>query len=109
MEIEQTSKIEPSPSLLTGLAVIGGLGIVLVVIALGLGAAGVFGADQGTVSMGVLLGLLLLATGIGGWVIAVQPFTKFDDINIPLDDGHHGHAESHAEDVSDDHTQAAHH
>jgi hypothetical protein len=107
VEIEQTSQIEPSPSLLTGLSMVGGLGITIVVVALGFGAAGVFGTDSSAVNGGVLLGLLLLAVGIGGWVIAVQPFRKFDDINQPLDDGHHGHA--HHEDAHDDHTAAAHH
>jgi hypothetical protein len=103
VQIEQTAEIHepqgPSQGLLTGLAMIGGLGITLVVLALGLGAAGVLPAEDNTVGLGVLLGLLLLVFAIGGWLISVQPFRHFDDIDVPAPDEHHGH---------DDHSSESH-
>jgi len=41
--------------------------------------------------------VVLLIIGIGGWLVVVQPWRHFDDINQPLDDGHgHGHATEQA-------------
>lgn len=80
--------------LLFGLAMVAGLGLVLMIIALG---AGVNVDTQGgnTMLFVLLAGLAMLVIGVGAWVAVVQPFRHFDDINQPLDDGH-GHSHSTA-------------
>ncbi len=101
MQIEQTAEIHepqsPSQGVLTGLAMIGGLGIALIVVALGLGAAGVLSAESNTVGIGVLLGLMLLVFAIGGWLISAQPFRHFDNIDVPAPDEHHSHDDHSSE------------
>jgi hypothetical protein len=68
---------------------VGGLGIACILLTLGLGAAGVLSAEDNTVSIGVLLGLMLLALAIGGWLISAQPFRHIDNIDVPAPDEHH--------------------
>ncbi len=113
MEIERKSwelpDFNPSPGLLTGLSMVGGLGIVLVVVALALGAAAGDNADANAVGIATVLGLLLLLTAIGGWVITVQPHRRFDDINVPVEaEPHHHDEHSHAEEHATDEHQTAH-
>lgn len=92
----------PSPSLLTGLAMVGGAGVIITVLVLALGAAGVLSAEDGTIRIGILLGLMLLVVGVGGWVIAVQPYRHFDDITIAAPDDHAHAADDHADDHAAD-------
>ena len=92
MQIEQTAETHsPSPNqgVQTGLAMVGGFGIACILLTLGLGAAGVLSAEDNTVSIGVLLGLMLLALAIGGWLISAQPFRHIDNIDVPAPDEHH--------------------
>lgn len=80
-----------------GLAMLAGGGVVLMIIAGGVGV--VQGAETSAGAIGVLFagGLLLMIGGIVAWVVINQPYKHFDDINQPLDDGHgHAHA-SHDE------------
>lgn len=108
MQIEQTAEIHepqgPSQGVLTGLAMVGGLGIIFIVASLGLGAAGVLLPESNTVGIGVLLGLMLLVFAIGGWLISAQPFRHFDNIDVPAPDEHHGH-DDHSH---DDHSSESH-
>jgi hypothetical protein len=66
-------------SLTLGLALLGGLGVTLMIVALG---AGVVGAEGGTVA-------LLIGAAVA-WGAVVQPWTHFDNINLPAEDDHHG-------------------
>lgn len=80
-----------------GLAFITGLGLIIMIVALGLGV--VNGNDTNTNSLGVLFaaGLVMLIGGIGCWLGAVRPFQHFDDINKPAEDDHHATSEPHAD------------
>jgi len=102
---QETQHTQPDPSLIRGLAMVGGLGLTLIVIALGFGVVGGEQANSNLVGLGVLSGALILLVAIVAWFGVVQPHKHFDDINQPLEDDHgHGHAEdAHAEDL-----QAAH-
>lgn len=86
-----------SQNVLYGLAMIGGIGMTLMIVAAGIG---VVSPDidnlAGLVGLGVTLGLGLLIASIGGWVIATRPFEHFDDITVPNYHGHH-HEEAHEE------------
>lgn len=76
-----------------GLAMIGGLGITIIMVALGIGVInGANASPQTSQTIGLLLvaGGGLLVVAIGAWLAAVRPFEHFDDINQPLEDeGHH--------------------
>lgn len=76
---------------------VGGLGLTLIVLALALGVVGDATVNTNLVSLALLTGLALLVFAIGGWTGYVQPYKNFDDINQPLVDDHHGHADAHAE------------
>lgn len=98
---QETQQAKPvlDNTLLINLSAIGGVGITLIVIALGIGVVGGEAVDSRVVGMGVLAGILLLVFAIVAWTGYVQPYKHFDDINQPLDDGHgHGHGhDEHAE------------
>ena len=84
--------MQPSRLILYGLAMVGGLGMTLMIAGASIGV--VFGADldpQSTHGLGLLIvvGLLLLALAIGFWLGWVRPFQRFDDINIPAEPEHH--------------------
>ncbi len=97
--VTETHQAAPAnTSLITGLAMVGGLGLTIIVVALGLGVI-IPNADNNFVGLAVLTGLVILISGIGGWLAVVQPFTHFDDINIPAEDDHHH--ESHSEDQAE--------
>lgn len=87
-----------SNPLTLGLALIGGIGLILMIVALGMGVA-VPDADASALGGLVLLGAMALLFGIVGWVIVVRPSAHFDDINVPKDI--HTHTEDH--DSHDDH------
>ncbi len=74
-----------------GLALAAGIGIILMIIALALGAVRGEAADSTAFNLTLIGGILLTILGIGGWLAVVQPFKHFDDINVPQDTGHHGH------------------
>ena len=92
----KTSRFKTDNPLLFGLSTLAYAGLIIMVLALAYGV--VTGADANTSAIGsfFVLGLVLLLTGILGWVGVVRPFENFDDINVPLDTGH-GH-EAHHED-----------
>lgn len=81
-----------SQPLTLGLALIGGIGLVLMMVALGVGVAQP-DADPGVFYALLLLGVVALAFAIGGWFVTVRPSANFDDINIPRDI--HTHEEGH--------------
>jgi hypothetical protein len=85
-----------SKSVLTGIAMIGGLGITLMMLALGIGV--VLPDAPSVIGLVVALGVGLLITSIAGWIIATRPYEHFDDITVAQYHGHH-----HEEESSDSH------
>lgn len=81
-----------SNPLMLGLALIGGTGLILMVLALGLGVS-VPDADESVVGGMLLLGVMALGFGIVSWIIVARPSANFDDINVPKDI--HVHTEDH--------------
>ena len=84
--------MQPSRLILYSLAMVGGLGMTLMIAGASIGV--VFGADldsDATHGLGLLIvvGLLLMALAIGFWLGWVRPFQRFDDINIPAEPEHH--------------------
>ncbi len=80
-----------------GLSVLAGTGMTLMIIAGGIGVI------TGTgVNLLFALGAVALIGGGVAWVAVERPFTHFDDIDQPLDDGHAhapAHDEAHGEEV----------
>ncbi len=73
------------------LAYLTGLGIAVAMAALLLTALGTIENDNITISL-LLVGLAMIILGIGGWLILVRPWEKFDDLQTPFYTGH-AHAE----------------
>ncbi|GAB5491459.1 MAG: hypothetical protein Phog2KO_16740 [Phototrophicaceae bacterium] len=92
----QTTTEASNETALSILAMLGGLGITLMVVAAGVGVVWT-NADSGLIGLIVMAGAGFLIAAIAGWVIVVRPHENFDDINEPMYHGHH-HEEDHAED-----------
>jgi predicted flap endonuclease-1-like 5' DNA nuclease len=76
------------------LAYTAGIGIVIAIVALILIGLGTLSSNNG---VGLLLiGLALLVIGIGGWLIMLRPWEKFDDLKTPYFTGHEEHAAERA-------------
>jgi len=92
---EHSTQSDNQPSRLTlyGLAMVGGLGITMMIIAATIGVIGgseLDAASTNLIGLTVVGGLLLLIVAIGFWLGLVRPFTNFDDINVPLEpEPHH--------------------
>lgn len=85
-------------SMTFSLAMVAGSGVVLMIIALGIGA--IYGEGAGGL-IGILfgVGLLAMVSGAVAWFGIVQPQKHFDDINVPAEDDHgHGH-DDHATEI----------
>jgi predicted flap endonuclease-1-like 5' DNA nuclease len=77
------------------LAYTAGIGIVIAIAALILIGLGTLSSNNG---VGLLLvGLALIVIGIGGWLIMLRPWEKFDDLKTPYYTGHEEHAAEPAE------------
>jgi ABC-type nickel/cobalt efflux system permease component RcnA len=83
-----------------GLAMIAGLGLILMVIALSIGVIEGANADSTIVGLVFAGGLGLMVVGIGAWFAVVQPQKHFDNIEVPMYSGHH---EEHHEPAAEDH------
>lgn len=95
MSSENETKTAVSQNILIGLAMVGGIGMTLMIVAAGYGV--VMTEDHSNiVFLAVVLGVGLLIASIGGWVIATRPFENFDDITVAQYHGHH-HEEHHEE------------
>jgi ABC-type nickel/cobalt efflux system permease component RcnA len=81
-----------------GLSLSAGLGLILIIIAL---AASVVSGDAvaTTASLLVTVGIVLMIIGIAGWMVVVQPWRRFDDINVALPD-EHGHGAAHGSETA---------
>lgn len=63
------------------------------VLALAVGVVQGSAADGNTIGLMFVGGVALFLLGAGGWYGLSQPTRHFDDINVPMDTGHHGHDE----------------
>lgn len=82
------------PSRLTqyGLAMVGGVGMTLLILGASIGV--IYGAGLGadsthSLGLALIVGLLLLILAIGFWLGWARPFERFDDINVPAEPEHH--------------------
>ena len=71
-----------------GLAMVGGLGMTLMILGASVGV--VYGSTldaESTHTLGLLIviGLFLLALAIAFWLGWARPFERFDDINVPVE------------------------
>jgi len=99
MKVSAKISHNTSPSVV-GVSLIAGLGLVLMITALAVGATQGVDADTNMIAMLFIGGLLLLIIGVGAWFTITQPHRHFDDINQPAPSDHaHGH---------DDHALAVH-
>jgi hypothetical protein len=96
-----------SPAVL-GLAMIAGLGVILIVLALAIGVVQGNAADSTTIGLLFVSGIALFLLGAGGWYGVTQPQKHFDDINVPMDEFPHGHNE-HAIVPAEQHQPVQHH
>ncbi len=94
MKEEQGSDLTRQPSKFTlyCLAMVGGLGMTMMMAAVMIGV--IYGGElavESTHTLGLLLvsGLLLLVIAIGFWLGWVRPFERFDDINVPAEPEDH--------------------
>ncbi|PJF28214.1 MAG: hypothetical protein CUN53_01165 [Phototrophicales bacterium] len=93
MNIKTTKTDNP---LTFGMALTGGIGLVLMIVALGIGVVQGESGNTGAVGLLFLGGLVLLIIGVGAWIAVTRPFAHFDDITQPKDTGHgHGSDDHH--------------
>ena len=88
------------------LALTAGAGLILMMLALGIGVVQGSAADSTVVGLTFAGGLGLLLIGIVGWLAPVQPFKSFDDINVPKYTGHHDeHHSPEQHDLDEEHAE----
>lgn len=108
MKVSEKISNNPNPAVL-GMSMVAGLGVTLVIVALGIGVVQGEAADSNTIGLLVAAGAALFILGAIGWFGLTQPHKHFDDINVPKDSGHHGHDEHAAEHTETEHAHAEHH
>ncbi|MFC1960489.1 hypothetical protein ACFLYO_07255 [Chloroflexota bacterium] len=75
----------------TAFAFLMGFGLMLMILALGFGAA-LGGAVSATVVGTIFaLGVVAFVIGLVMWLGILRPWQQFDDINVPLDVAPHDH------------------
>lgn len=83
---------QPSRLTLYSLAMVGGLGMTMMILAAAIGVIyGTALAAETAHNLGLLFvsGLLGLGLAIGFWLGWTRPFEHFDDINVPAEPEHH--------------------
>ncbi|MFN8528215.1 MAG: hypothetical protein U0670_06365 [Anaerolineae bacterium] len=90
-----TKNFKTSHPLTFGLSLATGIGVILMILALGFGVVQT-DANGYVIGMVFAAGLIAFVTGAIAWVAITRPFTHFDDINQPLEDDH-GHSHTHVE------------
>lgn len=99
--LKVTEKISKNGSMaVLGMAMLAGLGVILIIIALGIGVIQGNAADGNTIGLLFGAGVALFILGGMGWFGLVQPHKHFDDINVPMEaephhDDHAAQAENH--------------
>ena len=66
-----------------------GVGLIMMMLAGCIGVALSSAANASFFGMMFLLGLLAAVFGTVLWLVYIRPWEQFDDINVPLDTGHH--------------------
>jgi hypothetical protein len=94
---QKPTQINPQSPVTLGLSMTAGLGLTLMIVALGIGVVQGDSANSTAIGLAFLAGLALLVMGFFGWFGVVQPHKHFDDINVPMEADHHGHDEAHTE------------
>lgn len=86
---QEDSGMNTANPLLTGLALIGGVGLTLMSVGLAIGV--IQGEQANTAFVGAMFwtGLVLLFGASVAWFAVAQPHKHFDDINQPQYTGHH--------------------
>lgn len=77
-----------------------GLGIAVTILALLLIGLGTIDNADITTSL-LIVGIALIVLGVGGWLIMVRPWERFDDLKTPHYTGHEAHAEPPAAPISE--------
>jgi predicted flap endonuclease-1-like 5' DNA nuclease len=77
-----------------------GLGIAVTILALLLIGLGTIDNADITTSL-LIVGIALIVLGVGGWLIMVRPWERFDDLKTPQYTGHEAHAEPPAAPISE--------
>lgn len=90
MKVSEKISTNHSP-IVWGVSLVAGLGVTLMIVALGVGVIGGSTADSNSIGLLFVAGLILFILGAGAWFGVVQPQKSFDDINQPAEDEHHGH------------------
>jgi len=81
-------------------ALVAGLGVIIMILALAVGAIQATAADANVIGLTFAGGLALFIIGFAGWVLVAQPHKHLDDINQPAPDDHHH--DSHDEEPAPD-------
>jgi hypothetical protein len=90
VKIRVLEKINASGNpVILGLALIAGLGFILMMFALGIGVIQGSAADSNAIGLFFAVGLALFVIGAVGWFATARPDKHFDDINVPQYSGHH--------------------
>ena len=94
MTEEHSGDLMEQPSRLTlySLAMVGGLGMTMMILAAAIGVIyGAALAAETAHNLGLLFvsGLLVFVAAIGFWLGWARPFEHFDDINVPAEPEHH--------------------
>lgn len=97
-----------NPAILT-VSLIAGTGVIIAILALAVGVVQGSAADNNLIGLVFAGGVVLFVLGAGAWVGMAQPHKHFDDINKPLDDGHHGHNAHHEDEHAEEHASTGHH
>lgn len=108
VKVSEKISNNPNPAVVW-MALVAGLGVTLVIVALGVGVVQGEAADSNTIGLAFAAGVALFILGAIGWFGLTQPQKHFDDINVPQDTGHHGHDEHPAEHAEAEHAHAEHH
>jgi hypothetical protein len=108
--VKVSEKISTNHSpIVLGVSLVAGLGVVIMIVALGVGVIQGAEANNYAVGMWFAGGLGLFLLGVLSWFAVVQPQKHFDDINQPAADEHHGHGstETALSEVGERHPEAA--
>jgi hypothetical protein len=77
-----------------------GFGIILMLTALAIGVMQGSTADSNLIGLMFAGGVAFFLIGAAGWFGLTQPQKHFDDINVPMDTGHHGHDHGEPHDMA---------
>lgn len=109
MKVSEKISTNHSPIVL-GVSLVAGLGVVLMMVALGAGVLQAVGSSTDSVGQLFAAGLVLFILGVVSWFAVVQPQRHFDDISKPVEDDHHGHStETALAEVGEHHVEPAGH